>query len=69
MTQITLEAPDISCEHCIMSIEKALSKLEGVRFLSGDPADRVVILEYDPMVMDLATIEGALEEEGYPVKK
>jgi copper chaperone len=69
MTQITLEAPDISCEHCIMSIEKALSKLEGVRFLSGDPSGKVVTLEYDPAVTDLPTIEGALEEEGYPVKK
>jgi copper chaperone len=69
MTQITLEAPDISCEHCIMSIEKALSRLEGVRFLSGDPSGKVVTLEYDPAVTHLSTIEGALEEEGYPVKK
>jgi len=69
MEQITLEAPDISCEHCIMSIEKAISKLEGVRCLSGDPAGRVVTLEYDPTVMDLSTIEGTLEEEGYPVRK
>ena len=69
MTQITLEAPDISCEHCIMTIEKALSKLEGVRFLSGDPSGKVVRLEYDPAVTDLSAIEGALEEEGYPVRK
>jgi copper chaperone len=69
MRRITLEAPDISCEHCIMSIEKALSKLEGVRFLSGDPAGKVVSLEYDPAVTDLSTIEGTLEEEGYPVRK
>jgi copper chaperone len=69
MEQITLEAPDISCEHCIMSIEKAVSKLEGVRFLSGDPGGKVVTLEYDPTVTGLSTIEGALEEEGYPVKK
>jgi copper chaperone len=69
MTQITLEAPDISCEHCIMSIQKALSKLDGVRFVSGDPADKVVVLEYDPSVLDLPTIQMAMEEEGYPVTK
>jgi copper chaperone len=68
MEQITLEAPDISCEHCIMSIEKALSKLDGVHFVSGDPAGKVVVLEYDPSVLDLPTIETAMEEEGYPVK-
>jgi copper chaperone len=69
MEQITLEAPDISCDHCIMSIEKALSKLDGVRFLSGDPAGKLVVLEYDPTVLELSMIEVAMEEEGYPVSK
>jgi copper chaperone len=69
MEQITLEAPDISCDHCIMSIEKALSKLDGVRFLSGDPAGKLVILEYDPTVLELSVIEATMEEEGYPVSK
>jgi copper chaperone len=69
MEQITLEAPDISCDHCIMSIEKALSKLHGVRFLSGDPAGKLVLLEYDPTVLELSMIEVAMEEEGYPVSK
>jgi copper chaperone len=69
MTQITLEAPDISCEHCIMSIETALSKLDGVRFLSGDPAGKLVTLEYDPEILDVSSIEAAMEEEGYPVSR
>jgi copper chaperone len=69
MEQITLEAPDISCDHCIMSIEKALSKLDGVRFLSGDLAGKLVILEYDPAVLELSVIEAAVEDEGYPVSK
>ena len=69
MTQVTLEAPDISCEHCIMSIEKAVTKLAGVRFVSGDPGGKQVVVEFDPQLTDLATIEGAMEEEGYPVKK
>jgi copper chaperone len=69
MTQITLEAPDISCDHCIMSIEKALSKLDGIRFLSGDSAGKLVTLEYDPAVVDESSIEVAMEEEGYPVSR
>jgi len=69
MTQVTLEAPDISCEHCIMSIEKAVTKLPSVRFVSGDPDGKQVVVEFDPQLTDLATIEGAMEEEGYPVKK
>lgn len=69
MTQVTLEAPDISCDHCIMSIEKAITQLPGVRFVSGDPDTKLVIIELDPDVADVAAIEAAMEEEGYPVKK
>jgi copper chaperone len=69
MSEITLEAPDISCDHCISSIEKAVAKLAGVRFISGDPDGKRVTLEYDPARVDLRAIETALEEEGYPVAK
>jgi copper chaperone len=69
MTEITIEAPDISCDHCIASIEKAVTKLPGVRFISGDPDGKQVVVEFDPQVTDLASIESAMEEEGYPVKK
>ena len=69
MSEITLEAPDIFCDHCISSIEKAVEKLAGVRFISGDPDGKRVTLEYDPARVDLRAIETALEEEGYPVAK
>jgi copper chaperone len=69
MTQVTLEAPDISCDHCIMSIEKAVSRLPGVRFVSGDPDGKRVIVEFDPGMANLDAIQAAMEEEGYPVKK
>ena len=69
MTQISLEAIDISCEHCIKSIEKAVTNLPGVRFVAGDPEGKLVTLEYDPALVDLTAIENAMEEEGYPVKK
>ena len=69
MSQITLESPDISCDHCIMSIEKAVTKLPGVRFISGNPDEKRIVIEFDPQLADLATIESAMEEEGYPVTK
>lgn len=69
MQVVTLEAPNISCDHCIQSIKKAVGKLPGVNFLEGDPSAKVVKLEYDPAQVDLSAIEKAMEEEGYPVKK
>ncbi len=69
MTKVTLEAPDISCDHCIMTITKAVTKLPGVQFISGDPGVKQVTLEYDPAAVELVAIESAMEEEGYPVRK
>jgi copper chaperone len=69
MAEITLKAPDISCDHCIKSIEKAVSGLPSVRFIGGDPETKKVTVDYDPALVELSVIEGAMEEEGYPVSK
>ena len=67
MEQVSLTAPDISCDHCIASIQKAVTKLNGVHFLKGDPAAKQVTIEYDPSQVELAAIQKVMEEEGYPV--
>ncbi len=69
MQDVTLTAPDISCDHCIASIRKAISRLAGVEFLGGDPARKQVRLRFDESRVRLAAIERAMEEEGYPVVK
>jgi copper chaperone len=68
MAQTVLEAPDISCDHCIMTIEKAVTKAGG-KFISGDPDKKQVTVDFDPSAVSLQAIEEAMEEEGYPVKK
>jgi copper chaperone len=65
----TLQAPDISCDHCIQTIHAAVEKIPGVRFVSGDPDGKFVVVEYDPSLAQVAAIEQAMDEEGYPVKK
>ncbi len=69
MNRVTLEAPDITCDHCIASIRKAVTKLPSVQFLEGNPDSKQVTLEYDPSVVRMEAVEEAMEEEGYPVKK
>lgn len=69
MEQATLEAPDISCDHCIQSIRKAVEKLPGVTFVSGDPEAKRVVVQYDPQQTPMSSLESAMEEEGYPVNK
>ncbi|MEO8456655.1 MAG: cation transporter [Chloroflexota bacterium] len=65
----TLEAPDISCEHCLQKIQETVEKLPGVKFVSGDTVTRIVVVEYDDSKADVDLIERAMEDEGYPVKK
>ncbi len=67
MEEVTLTAPDISCDHCIAAIRNALSKLAGVQFVGGNPQTKQVTIRYDPSVVELTAIEKAMEEEGYPL--
>ncbi len=69
MERATLEAPDISCDHCIQTIRTSVEKLSGVQFISGDPDVKQVVVEYDPGQTALDGIESSMEEEGYPFKK
>ena len=69
MEEVTLTAPDISCDHCIATIRKAVSKLAGVQFVGGNPQTKQVTIRYDPSVVELTAIEKAMEEEGYPLAR
>lgn len=65
----TLESPEISCDHCIQTIHKAVEALPGVHFVSGEPERKQVTVEYDPDQTPLDQIEAVMEVEGYPVTK
>ncbi len=69
MEKATLTALDISCDHCIGSIKRAVTKLPGVEFVSGDAAGKTVTLRYDPAQAEMGAIEEAMAREGYPVAR
>jgi copper chaperone len=64
-----LTAPDISCGHCVATIDRALGALDGVRHVATDEATKRIEVEYDPSRVSLDRIEATLDEEGYPVQK
>jgi copper chaperone len=69
VVEVTLTAPDISCDHCIAAIRRALSGLAGVQFVDGNPQTKQVTIRYDPSMVELTAIEKAMEEEGYPLAR
>ena len=67
--EITLTAPDISCGHCVATVQKAVGGLEGVQFVQADEATKRVVVRFDPERVSQGAIEAAMDEEGYPVAK
>src|SRR5213594_3454748 len=47
MARITLNVPDIDCEHCEHAITEALSPVAGVRSVQVDIPTKQVRLDYD----------------------
>jgi copper chaperone len=66
-THIVLNVPSISCDHCRMAIEGALTRLDGVSTAVVDVSARSVDVVYDGGRVDQARIEAAIGEEGYAV--
>ena len=67
MEAVTVTAPNISCEQCQRAIEGAVGALPGVQSVHVEVPSKTVQVSYDPARISRATIEAALDEEGYPV--
>ena len=67
--EITLTAPDISCGHCVQTVQKAVGGLEGVSFVQADESTKRIVVRFDPERVSQGAIEALLDEEGYPVAK
>jgi copper ion binding protein len=66
MTKQTLNVPNISCQHCVANIKRAVTKLPGVDQVEGDPEKKQITIVYDENQIDLGAIEKAMENAGYP---
>ncbi len=69
LQRATLTAPDISCGHCVASVKEAVGALGGVTSVEASEVTKQVMISYDPNLVSIDRIEGALSEAGYPVQK
>lgn len=69
LEDVTLIVPDISCGHCVATVETALGALPGVAHVEASEATKQVEISFDPHRVSLYQITAALAEAGYPVKK
>ena len=68
MSNVVLDIPEISCEHCSQAITKALQPQAGVRTVRVDVATQKVHLEFDERQISLDQVKEILQEEEYPVE-
>ena len=68
MTTKVLSVPNISCQHCVATIERALGELEEVQQVTADAKTKLVSVTYGAPE-DLQTITDTLKDIGYPVRE
>jgi copper chaperone len=67
VNQQTISVPEISCNHCKMSIEGAVGALEGIDKVEVHIEPRTVDVQFNEASVSIEAIYAAIEEQGYEV--
>ena len=66
MTTIKYSVPNISCGHCVHTIQMEVADLEGVQAVNADQASQVVEITFgDPATEE--SIQALMTEINYPI--
>ena len=65
MTTKTVRVPNITCGHCVMTIEREVGEVEGVSEVKADQISRNVTVSWDPSTTGWEQIEGLMKEINY----
>jgi copper chaperone CopZ len=66
MTSRTVQVPNISCGHCVNTIERELAGVAGVKSVSAEAATRKVHVEWDESRASWDDVLRKLREIHYP---
>ncbi|MHB9031364.1 MAG: heavy-metal-associated domain-containing protein [Candidatus Latescibacterota bacterium] len=65
MPEKKVRIPNISCPHCVKTIRRELSELEGIESVEADPAAKEATIRWRaPLTWE--SIRRTLEDMGYP---
>ena len=68
MAENTLTVTGMACEHCKMTVENAVTALEGVQAASVDLGAKTVTVTYDAADVSPEQLKTAIGEAGYTVE-
>jgi copper chaperone CopZ len=66
MTTVTYSIPNISCNHCVHTIQTEVSEMAGVQTVQASADTRQAIIAFDPPATE-DEIKALLAEINYPV--
>jgi len=66
MTSKTVNVPSISCGHCVATIEREVSEVDGVTAVKAEQVGRTVTVSWDPETTDWVVIEDVMKDIDYP---
>lgn len=66
MSTVTYTVPNISCHHCVHTIQSEVSELVGISSVLADLDTKTVKVSFEPPASE-ETIKGLLAEINYPV--
>ena len=66
MSERTVKVPNITCGHCVKTIELELSELEGVQSVSASKDSREVTVKWDDDATSWDAVEELMREINYP---
>jgi len=65
MEKQTITISNISCGHCVATIQKELQELDGITSVEGDPQGKTITVVWESPATT-SQIEDKLTEIGYP---
>ncbi len=67
MSELTVSAPNISCGHCVRTIQNEVGELAGVQSVQANEQSKLVTIIYAPPASEQA-IKDLMAEIGYPAE-
>lgn len=67
MHEVILNVEGMTCNHCVMTVTKALASLEGVDDVTVSLEQKTAKVTYNPEMVTIEQMKHAVEEVGYQV--
>ncbi len=68
MTTVTYKIPNISCHHCVHTIQSELSEIEGVTTVVADVESKTATIQFEPPATE-EILKKLLAEINYPTEE